>query len=130
MEREARDAGHELTREDLVTLRETLAQNIAQLRDAMKLDSALALAVSDEDRNRAVASAVDSYMAAITNDLAQLAIVPPFLAEQLRQDMAWDVSSSGINRALDRGARMRSAVVMPASAPATAEVDSGQGGSR
>jgi hypothetical protein len=130
MEREARDAGHELTQGDLATLRETLAQNISQLRDAMRLDSALAHAVSDEDRTRAVAGAVDGYMEAITNDLAQLAIVPPFLAEQLRQDMEWDVSSSGVNRALDRGARMRSAEVMPASAPASAGVDSGRGGSR
>ena len=127
LEKEARDSGHGLTQEDLATLRETLAQNITQLRQAMGLDSALALAGSETDRSQAVGEAVDSYLAAITNDLAQLAIVPPFLAEELRKDTDWDISASGINRALDRGARMRTGLSVQA-APADGEsVDSGGG---
>jgi len=128
LEQEARDSGHELTQEDLATLRETLAQDITQLRQVMGLDSALALAGSEADRSQAVGGAVDNYLAAITNDLAQLAIVPPFLAEELRKDMDWDISASGINRALDRGARMRAGLSAQAAPAAAGSADSGSGG--
>ncbi len=128
LEREARDSGHELTQEDMATLRETLAQDITQLRQAMKLDSTLALAGSEADRSQAVGEAVDNYLAAITNDLAQLAIVPPFLAEELRKDMDWDISASGINRALERGARMRTGLSVRAAPTAAGSADSGSEG--
>jgi uncharacterized protein YdbL (DUF1318 family) len=130
LEREARDSGHELTQEDMATLRETLAQDITQLRQAMGLDSALALAGSEADRSQAVGEAVDNYLAAITNDLAQLAIVPPFLAEELRKDREWDISASGINRALDRGARMRTGLSVQAAPTAAGSADSGSGGAQ
>ena len=130
LEREARDSGHELTQEDMATLRETLARDITQLRQAMGLDSTLALAGSEADRSQAVGDAVDNYLAAITNDLARLAIVPPFLAEELRKDMDWDISASGINRALDRGARMRAELSAQATPTDAGSADSGNGGNQ
>jgi hypothetical protein len=131
LEKEARDSGHKLTQEDLATLRETLSQSITQLRDVMGLDSALALAGYEADqRSQVVGEAVDSYLSAITNDLAQLAIVPPFLAEELRSDMEWEISASGINRALDRGTRIRSGLATQAAPAAAPSADSGSGGSQ
>ena len=50
MEMEARDAGHQLTRGDYASLKETLAQEIGQLRRLMGLDSALASAGPQADR--------------------------------------------------------------------------------
>ena len=108
IEREARDAGHDLTQEDYSVLRETLAQDLSHLRDVMKLDTILDTLVSEANRAELVGHVVDEYLAAIASDLAQLAIVPPFLAEELRDEMSWDINASGVNRALERGSRMRS----------------------
>jgi hypothetical protein len=108
IEREARDAGHDLTTEDFAMLRETLAQDLSHLRDLMNLDAALDTVVSETQRAQVASRVVDEYLAAIANDLAQLAIVPPFLAEELRDEMSWEIYPRGVNRALERGTRMRS----------------------
>jgi hypothetical protein len=125
LEQEARDAGHRLTQEDFSFLRETLAQDLTRLRQAMGLDSALAAAAAESDRSEVVGSVVDNYLAAITSDLAQLAIVPAFLAEELRQEMDWHISASGVNRALERGLRLRSGLTASATSTAAVSADSG-----
>jgi len=124
LEREARDAGHRLTQEDFSFLRETLAQDLTRLSQAMGLDSALASVVAESDRSQVVGSVVANYLAAITRDLAQLAIVPPFLAEELRQEMDWHISASGVNRALERGLRLRSGLTASATPTASVSADS------
>jgi hypothetical protein len=108
IEREARDAGHSLTQEDYSVLRETLGQDLSHLRDVMNLDTALDTLASEANLVELVSRVVDEYLAALASDLAQLAIVPPFLAEELRDEMSWDIYASGVNRALERGSRMRS----------------------
>jgi hypothetical protein len=106
LEIEARDAGYGLTVEDYAVLHETLSQDLAGLRAAMGFDSSVAIA-SSIDRFAAVDTAVNNYLSAVTNDVAQLVIVPPFLAEQLRGAMEWEISPSGVNRALERSVRLR-----------------------
>jgi hypothetical protein len=53
------------------------------------------------------ATAVDRYLAAVTNDLALLVPVPPFLAEKLRAEMDWGTSQTAIERALTRATDLR-----------------------
>ncbi|UCG86666.1 MAG: peptidylprolyl isomerase [Gemmatimonadota bacterium] len=125
LEQEARDAGHGLTQEDFAFLRETLAQELVRVRQAMGLDSALVTVSPTLDLSQVVGSVVDSYMAAISGDLAQLAIVPPFLAEELRREMDWHISPSGVNRALERAARIRSGLTAGATPTLPADADSG-----
>ncbi len=106
LEIEARDAGHGLSAEDYAILHETLSQDLVRLRRAMALDSAMA-AGDPANRFEKVDTVVDNYLRAVTNNVAQLVTVPAFLAESLRSEMEWEVSSSGVNRALERGARLR-----------------------
>lgn len=109
LEVEARAAGHGLTAEDYAVLQETLSQELARLRTAMRVDSAAA-AGSQAARFASVDTAIDNYLSAITKDLAQLVIVPPFLAEKLRDEMEWKINPSGVNRALELGTHMRAAL--------------------
>ena len=74
----------------------------------MALDS-LAAAYADDD-TELVHVAVERYLAAATNDLEQLVIVPPPLADLLRADTDWDISIAGVRRALDRAKRRRAAI--------------------
>jgi hypothetical protein len=126
LEREAREAGHGLNSDDMSLLRGAMERELAHVRQAMGLDSALHTATSATDRSRVVGSAVDSYLEAVTNDLAQLAIVPPFLAEQLRREMKWSISASGINRALERGQRARSGMASTVPVGVSVKADSVQ----
>ncbi len=106
LEIEARDAGFGLTGEDYAILHETLSQDIEQLRTAMRLDSMMTDGDS-ADWLSTVDTIVANYLSAVTSDVAQLVIVPPFLAESLRYEMEWEISASGVNRALERGTRLR-----------------------
>ncbi len=103
LEMEARDAGHRLSEADYDVLRATFSQDLSRLRRAMALDSALTMSAN-------VAETVAEYLAAVATDVAQLVIVPPFLAEKLRQEADWEISVSGVNRALDRGAQRRASL--------------------
>jgi hypothetical protein len=47
--------------------------------------------------------------------------VPPFLAEKLRREVDWHISESGVNRALEQGLRIRSA--LRANRPASVSVN-------
>ncbi len=104
---EAREAGYELTPEDYAMLRETMAQDVAQLRAALGVDTLFRSGAPPEERSAVAAAAVDTYLSAITNDLALLVPVPPFLAERLRNEGEWGISDEAVGRALARGARLR-----------------------
>lgn len=105
--REARDAGYQLSDEGFAMLRESLAHDLDLLRSALGLDTLWDGVERAEDRSRLAASAVDRYLTAVTNDLALLVQVPPFLAKQLRGEMSWGISRTAIRRALAQGARLR-----------------------
>ena len=128
--RAARDAGVELPEESFVGYREQLRSEIQNVRDALRLDSALAEATSEEERDRAVESAVGGYLISLMEPKQPTAVVvPAFLAEHLRSQSDWDVSSPGLDQSVERAQRMRmerrfppgdTAGVMPAdSAPAS-----------
>jgi hypothetical protein len=104
---EASSAGYELTAEDYAMLEGTMAQDLAQLRSALGLDSLLGSDGSVETRSAIAAAAVDAYLTALTNDLALLVPVPTFLAERLRNEAEWGISKEAVSRALIRGARLR-----------------------
>ncbi len=117
--REARDAGYELTHDGFTALRQSLAEDLDLLRSALGVDSLLTGVDKPDDRLRVAASAVDAYLTALTNDLALLVPVPPFLAEKLRSEMDWRTSRTALERALAHGARLR--VLMEAAEQAEAD---------
>lgn len=110
LEREARASGHRLTPDDLSDLRDALAKRLDELRDAMALDSLSKEYANVDDRTEVVRVAVERYLAAATNDLEQLVIVPAPLADLLRSETEWEISIAGVHRALDRGRRRRAAI--------------------
>jgi len=120
---EASDAGYQLTPEDYATLKDALAQDLSQLRTALGLDSLPAPGKSTEEQSVMAAAAVDAYLSALTNDLALLVPVPPFLAERLRDEAEWGISTEAVDRALIRGARLRYLMELSGE---TTEADSSQ----
>ncbi len=107
LEIEAREAGYAISTEDYAMLRLKMTQDLGELRAALGLDTLLREDQPAEERERVAATAVDRYLEALTNDLALLVPVPPFLAEKLRDEMSWGVSRTAVERALMRGARLR-----------------------
>ena len=106
--RAARDDGVELPEESFMGYREQLRSEIQNVRDALQLDSALAEATSDEERDRAVESTVLGYLVSLMDPKQQTAVVvPAFLAEHLRSQYDWDVSSPGLDQSVERAQRMR-----------------------
>lgn len=90
-----------------------LAGEIRLVRRALGLDSALAAAEAPAQRSRAAARAVDRYVEAYTRSLADVVVVPVFLAAALREDARWEVSERGILRAVERAREVRRAGVAP-----------------
>ena len=106
LEKEARDAGYGPSAEDFESLKLSLSQRLAGLRNAMGLDSNIVMATV-ADRSALVEDVVDSYLAAVTTDIAQLIMVPPALADRLRSEEDWRLSTPGLKRALVRSAEIR-----------------------
>lgn len=106
LEKEARDAGYGSSAEDFESLKLSLSQRLAGLRNAMGLDSGIVTATVD-DRSQLVEDVVDDYLAAVTTDVAQLVMVPPALADRLRAEEDWSLSTPGLKRALVRSAEIR-----------------------
>ncbi len=106
--RAARDDGVELPDESFVGYREQLRSEIQNVRDALQLDSALAEATSEEERDRAVESTVQGYLISLMDPKQSTAVVvPAFLAEHLRSQSDWEVASPGLDQSVERAQRMR-----------------------
>jgi peptidyl-prolyl cis-trans isomerase D len=104
----ARDAGAELPEESFLGYREQLRSEVQNVRDALRLDSALAAAATDEERGEALEGAVQTYLIYLMDSRAQTAVVvPAFLAQRLRAESDWGVSSPGLDQSVERAQRLR-----------------------
>jgi len=104
----ARDAGAELPEESFLGYREQLRSEVQNVRDALRLDSALAAATTEEERDQVLEATVESYLIYLMDSRAQTAVVvPAFLAQRLRSESDWDVSSPGLDQSVERAQRMR-----------------------
>jgi peptidyl-prolyl cis-trans isomerase D len=104
----ARDAGAELPEESFLGYREQLRSEVQNVRDALRLDTALAAATTEEERDQAMESVVESYLISLMDSRAPTAVVvPAFLAQRLRSESDWGVSSPGLDQSVERAQRMR-----------------------
>ena len=104
----ARDAGAELPEESFLGYREQLRSEVQNVRDALRLDTALAAATTEEERDQAMESAVETYLISLMDSRAPTAlVVPAFLAQRLRSESDWGVSSPGLDQSVERAQRMR-----------------------
>jgi hypothetical protein len=98
--RAAREAGAEWREEDQTSLRERLKGEIEQVSRGVGFDSALAGLETDDLRRQAVDSVIRTFYYDLAQGRRNAVVVPAFLAEKLRRDMRWDVSSAVIDETL------------------------------
>jgi peptidyl-prolyl cis-trans isomerase D len=126
--KEAEEAGAELPEGRFAELKEQLRQEIDNVRQALRLDSALADTGEGEARREAVEDAVEVYLLELmVTRQATAAVVPAFLADWLRAQSRWGVSSPAIDRAVELAQRTRMERRVPApdsGAPAAADTGS------
>ena len=99
--RAAKEAGAEWLEEDQTSLRERLKGEIEQVSRGVGFDSALAGVETDDARRQVVDSVIRLFYYDLAQGKRNAVVVPAFLAERLRQDMRWDVSSSAIDETLE-----------------------------
>ncbi len=108
----ARRRGVELRREDRDSIRSRFRQELAGILTGIGIapESLAADTTSRELSRPAVAARhVDGYFTALTNtpSARPYVEVPPFLADVLRGRFAWEISSLGVDRALERARELR-----------------------
>lgn len=111
--REAREAGVRLEDEVFEAMKEQLAGEVANVREALRLDSALADAATDEARRERVEQAVQAYVLELVTGQGSGLMVPVFLASALRNDARWAVSDRGVDEALERAQLLRMEAAPP-----------------
>jgi peptidyl-prolyl cis-trans isomerase D len=129
---EARERGAEIAEESFELYKEQLRQEIQNVRQALRLDSVLGQAGSAEERDRAVEATVEDYLLELMESRrATGVVVPAFLAQWLRTQSRWSVSSPGLDLAVELAQAARQAAMRPApadtQAPGVSDT-SGEGG--
>ena len=108
---EARNAGIELPDSNFVAMKRRLAQDVAALRRVLAVDSVRAAAATAEQAARAARVAVSAYLARrASGDPAEIAVVPPFLADKLRSEARWHIRYAAVDRILERAGELRAAL--------------------
>lgn len=107
------DAGMELPPEDMTELRERLREQIDGVRVGIGLDSAVMSAPTREARLAAASNAISDYLERLSQGMTAVVVVPSFLAQVLREDMAWDVSQTAVDEGLERLVALRQQRLMP-----------------
>ncbi len=108
---EARAAGASLSDEEMAQLRAGLADEMAEVRRVLKLDSIPQGVAGDrEGRRRLVEAKIMQYFDLFAKDLPQLVPVPRFLADRLREEQKWRVFPSGVRRAYERATELRASL--------------------
>ena len=82
-------------------------ERLTELRRAMRIDTLLARATDEQERRRVAKEAADGYLLRIANTLRDIQIVPPFLAQRLRDEGKWMFSYDGLDRAVSQAIRLR-----------------------
>ena len=124
---EADSAGVRLTALDVEEFRDMLRRNLDRVRTALALNEGKLkdTLVSITERQKLAALHVDTYLEAVSNNTAAFVDLPPFLSARLRNQSRWEVSSAGVERALERSGELRAVVdsLRPATPPDTGRVN-------
>jgi len=111
--REARESGVTYMAEDFPYLQEELRKEIRKVMDRLALDSALVGAATPEERLRAVDRSIIRYCHDLMLNAGSTVVVPAFLADRLRRDMEWSVSSAAVDQVVERGLALKAEQIEP-----------------
>ncbi|HET7039245.1 MAG TPA: peptidylprolyl isomerase [Gemmatimonadales bacterium] len=107
---EAREAGVAIDSAFVEEARDQLRRQVALMSALLGLpfDSLPAIRALPAARRRAlVEERVLQYLRALTQNEKRLQTVPPFLADELREDAEWKVIPAGVERTLERARSLR-----------------------
>jgi hypothetical protein len=110
---EARDSGVTPRPEFVEEARDGLRRQIALMTAllGMPLDSMPQLrALPPAQRRALVGERVLAYLQALAQNRKRLQVVPPFLADELRERAEWSVVPAGVERTIERARRLRLAL--------------------
>jgi hypothetical protein len=105
--REAKEAGTTYGEGDFADLRARVRFELDMLREGMQFDDALAGVTSDEERLQAVGNAILDFYHRMATERVRSVVVPAFVAEKLRREMDWNVSSVGLDQVVERAEALR-----------------------
>lgn len=104
---EAQSEGVGPKEDEYAGISRTYTKRLAELRWAMRIDTMLVKAATPAERMQVAADAVDGYLKREIKTLRDVRIVPPFLAQRLRDEAEWKFSYDALDRAVERARRLR-----------------------
>jgi hypothetical protein len=116
--REARESGVTYLADDFPYLQEELRSELHKVTDRLALDSALAGLTAPDERLRAADRSIIRYCHDLMMNAGGTVVVPAFLADKLRQDMPWNVSSAAVDQVVERGLALKAERIDSANANA------------
>ena len=125
---EAKEAGTNYREGDFASLQERLRYELDRVRQVLPFDSAFAGLTTDEERLQAVAEVILAYYHTMAIGRIRSVVIPAFVADKLRHDMDWEVSSVGLDQVVERADLLRAELVAsgawpPPSQPASVGID-------
>ncbi len=125
---EAKEAGTNYREGDFASLQQRLRYELDRVRQVLPFDSAFAGLTTDEERLQAVAEVILAYYHTMATSRIRSVVIPAFVADKLRHDMDWEVSSVGLDQVVERADLLRAELVAsgawpPPSEPASVGID-------
>jgi hypothetical protein len=105
---EAKRVGTELTDSMYTAIKQELGARIMRVRNAMRVDSALANAEPTERRD-ATRRVLEDYLIHVLTTDRDITVVAPFLARKLRSESRWNLSYGGLERTIALAERLKAA---------------------
>ncbi len=102
---ETRSRGVTLSRRDLARLKRRVAGDVSEVATALGLDSLRTK--RGRERDRLAQTSVMQHLTQFTLERRDPVNVPPFLADQLREQSRWTISYRALDRALERAQELR-----------------------
>ncbi len=104
---EAKSEGVGPTKDEYAAMSREYTGRLAELRWVMRIDTLLIKAATPAERMQAAADATDDYLKRQIETLRDVRVVPPFLAQRLRDEADWKFSYDALDRAVERARRLR-----------------------
>jgi len=98
-----------LTEREFSDFKMMYESSLRNLRNALGVDSLLARASTQEERDQVALEALERYMVRTSQSQRGIAIVPPLLATKLRSEENWSFFYGGLNRAVRLALELREA---------------------
>jgi len=108
---EAREVGMTYREGDFVGLQERVRWELDKVWQTLQFDAALAGVTSDEERLQAVGDAILDFYHRMSTERVRSVVVPAFVADKLRHEMDWKVSSVGLDQVVERAEVLRAELV-------------------